>query len=219
MIPETEDRPIGSPAFALSPDLVLTAVDLVLTAAAAIRTGLVRDLNETRLSRRLMRAMVRAKRANPSLQMRIGREVIVEDYDEEGDEDAVEGRIDLVIVFPHQHAEERAYFAIEAKVVRAGGSNGRYVTQGMVRFQQGLYGPDNPWGMMLGYVRLGPVSCVTAPIQRRIKKSFGPTACWQPQEAHPLAMAQFHSVLARTGHRQPIELVHAFVDMSVPRGA
>jgi hypothetical protein len=127
------------------------------------------------------------------------------------------GRIDITLKFLRQFGDEDDYVAIECKRVGAGSVhsqlNGRYVSEGVVRFVNGQYATGHAWGFMLGYVLALPAEKVVRSIDRRLRKTYGETARLLPAVGHPDALAIHDGALVQESG-SPIRLRHILVNMT-----
>lgn len=108
---------------------------------------------------------------------------------------------------------------VEAKRLRGTGASlaGEYVEQGVLRFVQGYYGRGQHFGIMMGYVLVGPLPNAL----RRVKEAMNSRTVQTREQAefaqdHSLCADPntHHSVHLQDGACSPITLVHIFFDFS-----
>lgn len=210
------DTPLGRPSFALSADQIATCVDLICRGAAEARKSVTTGMLEVPITVLVEKAMRRLKRELGLTNLEVNG--AYELLEAERNDSTVLGRIDITLRFLHQFGDEDAYLGVECKRVVPGDSslNRLYVTKGVNRFVTGQYASGHHWGVMLGYVMACPAAFSVAPIDTRMRKTYGDGAGLSLIPAHAEALSMHTGLLTQQGGRgHRINVLHIFVDMSV----
>lgn len=211
----TPDLPVGVPSFGLSEDEIATVVDLTCQATQEIRQQISPNDLEVPITIMVRKAMRRVKRKLGLTNLEVRGEHEIENM--AAQDATLLGRIDITMKFLRQFGDEDDYVAIECKRVGAGAAysqlNGRYVTEGVVRFVNGQYAVGQAWGFMLGYVLSLPEVKIVTSIDKLLRKTYGQDAKLTSTLCHADALAIHDSKLVRRSG-SPINLRHIFVDMT-----
>lgn len=110
-------------------------------------------------------------------------------------------------------------FIVECKVIGNGRPAKAYVTDGMIRFVDGRYGPRSAEGAMWAFVRPGSTETMTH-VEAIIDKHMAALGCQLENGMHRIApsslaptVASFDSLHLRNAPISPIRLAHIFVQI------
>ncbi|MGX5805203.1 hypothetical protein ACWGS9_28755 [Bradyrhizobium sp. Arg314] len=215
----TVDKPAGTPSFSLEDDEIDTVIDLICKGAREARQYLTPGLLEVPITIIVRKAMKRIKRELGLTNLEAAGEVEIDDMSSEGAE--IAGRIDITLKFLRQFGNEEDYVGVECKRVGAGSAynqlNGRYVTQGVIRFTNGQYAVGHAWGFMLGYALSLPGEQIVDMLNQRLQQTYGAPAALAVAGSHEHALS-IHESHLQQANGAPIKLRHILVNM-VPAAA
>jgi hypothetical protein len=210
----------GDPNLQVKPLYVKAALDLLIEGAKRLQAkNLVRiDLLEDPITNLLSYEMKLAQRAGIS-------KMIMWDIRADTQSNPLDpqdiGEIDFKFRwsdYPEPNDYDR-YLAVEAKRLLGKGDSlaGKYVEKGLMDFVVGKYGHGHNYGIMLGYVLVGPLSKAVDRVKkamntRKVKTAeccpftYDSSLCTHPKTHH--SIHQQHGTSVR------ITLIHVFLDFS-----
>jgi hypothetical protein len=203
-------------------ELIPRILDLVVKTWGAFDKPSPSD-HEVPITRRFRSALKQAKDLQ-RLPVRIDRES-AEDNPHTGDE---LGRIDLKFC-PATSALEEVYFAFECKRLNAIDSGVRrtlapeYVSQGMLRFITGQYGPAMTDGGMLGYVLDGNCNDAIRLVERNVTSRAAELNLAAPAKLNRSSVRPANNMIRETAHNlgrsRNFRIHHVFLDcLSATKG-
>ncbi len=210
----------GDPQLQIKQLYVKAALDLLIEGAKKLRAkNLVKiDLLEDPITNLLSHEMKLAQRAGIS--KIITWDIRVDTQSNPLDPQDI-GEIDFKFRwsdYPEPNDYDR-YLAVEAKRLFGKGDSlaGKYVEKGLMDFVVGKYGRGHNYGIMLGYVLVGPLTAVVVKVKQALDDRKMQTAEYCPFTPdnslcpHPHTN---HSVHLQQGTVTLITLVHVFLDFS-----
>ncbi|MEQ8383423.1 MAG: hypothetical protein RH949_13790 [Coleofasciculus sp. A1-SPW-01] len=218
MLPLDESSAVGQATINISVDIIATILNITVVAWSKVITidEVSPTMLEPKISGYLRRAMTSEKNSRPGLksQLRIEPEVGTLSS---SDSVEPEGRIDIKIIYSF---DEEEYFGMECKRVssRTTGKDRelakKYITEGIVRFVNGIYCPRHGCAAMLGFVidgnTKGCIDRICDRLEQRKEES-----CIEECLIEENNFGEY-SNLYRTRHRQnkqnsSINLLHLFL--------
>lgn len=210
----------GDPQLQIKQLYVKAALDLLIEGAKKLRAkNLVKiDLLEDPITNLLSHEMKLAQRAGIS-------KIIMWDIRVDTQSNSLDpqdiGEIDFKFRwsdYPEPNDYDR-YLAVEAKRLFGKGDSlaGKYVEKGLMDFVIAKYGRGHNYGIMLGYVLVGPLSTAVGRVKQAMNKRKVQTLECQPFTynnslcPHPKT---HHSTHQQQGTFVSITLIHVFLDFS-----
>jgi hypothetical protein len=210
----------GVPGLRIKPQYIQAALELLIDGVNRLRAKklVTVDMDEDPITNFLSFEMKNAQRAGKS-------DIIFWDIRVDTQSDFTDpqliGEIDFKFrwsEYPDPNVYDR-YLAVEAKRLFGKGDSlsGKYVEKGLMDFVVGKYGRGHNYGIMLGYVLVGPLTTAVARVNHAMNKrkvlteehsAFTPDCSLSP---HPNT---HHSIHLQQGTGTFITLVHVFLDFS-----
>lgn len=197
-------------------DIITTVLDITVQAwPHLLASGQVSvDDHEDAITDRLRWEMdAEKRRRKPEPQLRFERET----QTDSPDEDRPTGLIDVYVVYSFDQSE---YFAMECKKVDDHRETPakKYVEKGVCRFSSGKYSHGHAYGAMVGYVAEGNRGAAAEFLGRTLvsydRKLTGLDEDWgwRPETRFGPIPDLYSSRHSQTGAREPILLLHLFLD-------
>jgi hypothetical protein len=210
----------GTPSLQIKPQYIQAALELLIDGANRLRAKnlITVHMDEDPITNFLSFEMKNAQRAGKS-------DIIFWDIRVDTQSDFTDpqhiGEIDFKFrwsEYPDPNDYDR-YLAVEAKRLFGKGDSlsGKYVEKGLMDFVVGKYGRGHNYGIMLGYVLVGPLATAVARVSHAMKKrkvltkehsAFTANCSLCP---HPNT---HHSAHLQQGTATLITLVHVFLNFS-----
>ena len=210
---------VGRPPLPLRQSYVPAVLDLLLAGARDLQTkGLIQSsMSENRISALLNRHMRVARMASNSSDILswFMRTVIPDDSVQSLD--SVEP--DFLFTWGPYPSRDDPSLLVEAKRLRGAYPYlaTEYVDKGVMRFVKGNYGRGHDYGIMIGYVVLGPISGAISRVQVAMNSRTSRTqqrSAFASNNSHCADPYTHQSSHLQQGTSQIITLVHIFVDFS-----
>ena len=220
MLPLDEPSAIGQTTINLSVDIIATVLDITVVAWSKLMEfkKINNKMLENKITGYLRREMTSEKNSRPKLknQIRIESEVGTLSSQESVEP---EGRIDIKIIYSFNEEE---YFSMECKRVSSSSTGKdrelakKYLTNGIMRFVEGIYSPGHDFGAMLGFVIDSNTQGCMDRICQRLEDQKD--EIWLEESWAEETNFGKHSNLYRTRHRQynhnsSINLLHLFLEI------
>jgi hypothetical protein len=210
----------GAPSLQIKPLYIRAALELLIDGADRLRTKklVTVDMDEGPITNYLSFEMKSAQRAGKS-------DIIFWDIRVDTQSDFTDpqliGEIDFKFrwaEYPDPNDYDR-YLAVEAKRLFGKGDSllGKYVEKGLMDFVVGKYGRGHNYGIMLGYILVGPLATAVARVSHAMKKRKMLTeehSAFTPDCSLCLHPNTHHSIHLQQGTGTLITLVHVFLDFS-----
>ena len=212
----------GTPGLQIKPLYIRAAVELLIEGADRLRAKklVTIDMDEDPITNCLSHEMKYAQRAGKS--DLISWDIRVDTQSDPIDPQAI-GEIDFKFrwsEYPNPNPSDYdRYLAVEAKRLFGKGDSlsGKYVEKGLMDFVVGKYGRGHNYGIMLGYVLVGPLITAVARVSQAMKKRKVQTAefaAFTPNNSLCTHPHTHHSTHLQQGTAAPITLIHVFLDFS-----
>src|SRR6266699_5988853 len=141
------------------------------------------------------------------------------DTQNDPDDPLSRGEIDIKFRWAEYPSDNDRYLAVEAKRLFGKGSSraDEYVEKGVMDFVNAKYGRGHNYGIMLGYILVGPLTKAVAAVDSAMNTRKLQTAehsALAPNSSLCLHPYTHHSIHLQQGTATLITLVHVFLDFS-----
>jgi hypothetical protein len=217
-VSDSNSASYGKPSLPIKRKYILAALDLLIEGGIILRTKnkVTPKLHENKITFLLCFEMDHIQRARKS-DIIWWDPLVNTQYDPLNP--LSRGEIDIKFRWAQYPSDNDRYLAVEAKRLFGKGSSraDEYVEKGVMDFINAKYGRGHNYGIMLGYILVGPLTKAIATVDSAMNMRKLHTAehsAFAPNSSLCLHPYTNHSVHLQQGTATLITLVHVFLDFS-----